>query len=235
MKDKLTIIQNFIITKENILNHLKSDVGMKSTAAVFGECKWIVNYKTKLYFEEIKTLYDKYLDNYELHNNLQDKTFTWVISTLSLLEKVKTPYVFYLTEDRMFHNTTKKEFTEIMDEVWMNNIGFMCVGKLHKYSLEQFPSAVKTFTDVPYMDNDKHIYTYLSKNSPYGCLSIDSIFRKDVLEKSLVRIINAVNQTPHVLEYGKNWLTHGMPDILCAVPKNEVVVSDDDPGYELGK
>ena len=237
MKDKLTIIQNFIITKENILNHLKSDVGMKSTAAVFGECKWIVNYKTKLYFEEIKTLYDKYLDNYELHNNLQDKTFTWAISTLSLLEKVKTPYVFYLTEDRMFHKTTKKEFTEIMDEVWMNNIGFMCVGKLHKYSLGQHPPRVQKMNPpaIPYMDNDKHIYTYLSKNSPYGCLSIDSIFRKDILEESLVRIINSVNQTPHVLEYGSNWLTHGKPDMLCAVPKNEVVVSDDDPGYELGK
>ena len=84
------------------------------------------------------------------------------------------------------------------------------------------------------MDNDKHIYTYLSKNSPYGCLSIDSIFSKELLEKSLLRILNTKNQRPHVLEYKKNWLPTGMPDMLCAVPKNEIIVSDDDPGYELG-
>jgi hypothetical protein len=235
MKDNLTILQNFIITNKNILNHLKSDIGMKSTAAVLGECEWIVNYKTTLYLEEIENLYEKYLDKYTLYNNLQDETFTWAKSTLTLVQKVKTPYIFYLTEDRMFHKTTKKEFTEIMDEVVKNDIGFMCIGKLQKYSLRIDKAQGMGITNVPYMDNDEHIYTYLSKNSPYGCLSIDSIFRKDVLEKSLVRIINAVNQTPHVLEYGKNWLTHGMPDILCAVPKNEVVVSDDDPGYELGK
>ena len=112
----------------------------------------------------------------------------------------------------------------------------MCIGKLHKYSLEKYPTAVKkgSLTNTPYMDNDKHIYTYLSKNSPYGCLSIDSIFSKEVLEESLLRILNNKDQKPHVLEYGRNWLPTGMPDMLCAVPKNEIIVSDDDPGYELG-
>ena len=236
MRDKLTILQNFIITKEHILNHLKSDVGIKATASVLGECKWIVNYKTDLYLEEVKNLYDKYLDDYEFHNFMQDKNYTWAISTLSLLQKVNTPYVFYLTEDRMFHKTTKEEFTEIIEEVWMNNVGFMCIGKLHKYGLKQYPDEVRkgSLTDVPYMDDNEHIYTYLSKNSPYGCLSIDSIFHKEVLEKSLLRIINTTNKRPHVLEYGKNWLPTAMPDMLCAVPKNEVIVSDDDPGYELG-
>ena len=60
MKDHLTILQNFIITNESILNHLKSDVGLKATSNVLGECKWVVNYKTSLYLDEIKTLYNKY-------------------------------------------------------------------------------------------------------------------------------------------------------------------------------
>ena len=80
----------------------------------------------------------------------------------------------------MFHKTTREEFNEVMNEVIDNDIGFMCIGKLWRYGLKKFPTAVQEMgiTDVPYMDNDKHIYTYLSKNSPYGCLSIDSIFSK---------------------------------------------------------
>ena len=36
MKDNLTILQNFIITNESVLNHLKSEIGMKTTASVLG-------------------------------------------------------------------------------------------------------------------------------------------------------------------------------------------------------
>ncbi len=236
MKHTLTVLQNFIITKERILNHLKSDLGLKCTASVLGECKWIVNYKTDLYLDEVKNLYDRYLDDCEFHNMVQDVNYTWATSTMSLLEKVDTPYVFYLTEDRMFHKTNKLEFREVMNEIVENEIGFMCIGKLWKYGLEKYPAAVKrmNITNIPYMDNHKHIYTYLSKNSPYGCLSIDSIFSKEVLKKSLLRIINRKDQVPHVLEYGNNWLPTGMPEMLCAVPKNEIIVSDDDPGYKLG-
>ena len=54
------------------------------------------------------------------------------------------------------------------------------------------------------------------------------------LEKSLLRLIHSKDKRPHVLERGGNWLPSGMPEMLCAVPKNEIIVSDDDPGYELG-
>ena len=216
MKDQLTILQNFIITNERVLNHLKSDIGLKSTANVVGECKWIVNYKTKLYLKEIQSLYRKYLSDYTLYNNLEDETFKWATSTLAMLKEIKTPYVFYLTEDRMFHKTTREEFTEIMEEVVKNDIGYMCVGKLHKYSLSQHPPRVQQMGKgyKPYMDNDKHIYTYWSQDSPYGCLSNDAIYRKDVFEKSLERIIHTKEKIPRVLEYDKNWLTTGMPDML---------------------
>ena len=204
--------------------------------------------------DEINTLYGKYLNNYTLYNNLEDKNFKWASTTLAMLNEVKTPYIFYLTEDRMFHNTTKKEFTDVMDEVVKNDIGFMQMGKLHKYSLSKHPHRIKEYNQnnhhpwgpiPPYMDNDKHIYTFLSKNSPMGVLSIDAIFRKDVLEKSLERLLSgtwnsSIENRPHVLEYGKyrtsagsewNWLVDGMPDMLCAIPKKEIVISDDDPGY----
>ena len=254
MKDNLTILQNFIITNESVLNHLKSDIGIKTTASVLGECKWIINYKTELYLEEIKTLYNKYLNNYTLYNNLENENFKWATTTLAMLKEVKTPYIFYLTEDRMFHKTTKEEFTAVMDEVTKNDVGFVQIGKLHKYSLSKYPDRVQNYNQhnhhpwgpiPPYIDNDKHIYTFLSKNSPFGVLSIDAIFRKDVLEKSLERLVDgswneSEENKPHILEYGKyktaagsewNWLVEGMPDMLCAIPKKEIVISDDDPGY----
>ena len=253
MKNQLTILQNFIITNEDVLNHLKSDMGLKATSSVLGECEWIVNYKTELYLEEIKILYGKYLNNCTLYNNLEDRNFKWATSTLTMLKEVKTPYIFYLTEDRMFHKTTLNEFSNMMDEVVENNIGFVQIGKLHKYSLSQHPPRVQEYNKnnhhpwgpiPPYMDNDKHIYTFLAKHSPIGVLSIDAIFRKDVFEKSVERVIHTWNKAEEnkaqILEYGKyrtnqgcewNWLVEGMPEMLCAIPKKEIVVSDDDPGY----
>ena len=254
MKNQLTILQNFIIINEDVLNHLKSDVGLKTTANVLGECEWIVNYKTELYLEEIKTLYDKHLSNYTLYNNLEDENFKWATTTLSMLKQVKTSYIFYLTEDRMFYKTTRKEFSDMMDEVGKNDIGFVQIGKLHKYSLSRYPDRVQHYNQhnhhpwgpiPPYMDNDKYIYTFLAKNCPFGVLSIDAIFRKDVLEKSLERLVGGTDfkskeNTPHILELGKhrsnlgrewNWLVTGMPDMLCAIPKEEIVISDDDPGH----
>ena len=253
MKNQLTILQNFIITNEKVLNHLKSDIGLKTTADVLGECEWIINYKTELYLEEINALYGKYLSNYTLYNNLEDENFKWATSTLSLLKEVKTPYVFYVTEDRMFHNTTRKEFSDMMNEVVKNDIGFVQIGKLHKYSLSQYPDRVQDYNQhnhhpwgpiPPYMDNDEHIYTFFAKNHPVGVLSNDAIYRKDVLETVVGRVVDTWNKAeehkPQILEYGKhrsslgrewNWLVTGMPDMLCAIPKREIVLSDDDPGH----
>lgn len=53
MKDKLTLLQNFILFDEARFNHLDSNVGVRKTAEVFKDCKVVVNYKTKLYLKEI--------------------------------------------------------------------------------------------------------------------------------------------------------------------------------------
>ena len=84
MKEQLSVLQNFIITNESVLNHLKSDIGLKSSANVLGECKWVVNYKTKLYLNDIKNLYNEHLDDLSLYNNIEDETFKWATSTLAL-------------------------------------------------------------------------------------------------------------------------------------------------------
>ena len=79
--------------------------------------------------------------------------------------------------------------------------------------------------------------------------SNDAIYRKDVLETVVERVVDTWNKSeehkPQILEYGKhrsnlgrewNWLVTGMPDMLCAIPKREIVVSDDDPGiFKLPK
>tara|TARA_Y100000004_G_scaffold188920_1_gene243795 strand:- start:862 stop:2862 length:2001 start_codon:yes stop_codon:yes gene_type:complete len=256
MKDKLTLLQNFIITDDVKLNHLSSNVGIKKTAEVFGDCKTIVNYKTKLYLNEIETLYKNNFNDLSFHNWLDSETFDWAKTTLKLLQEVETPYVFYLTEDRMFCNTSYEEFSNIMNEVVENNVGAMYIGKIPKYSLTKHPKMSITQNLPAYEDVNNHIYTFESKNSPWGCISIDTIFRKDIFELCLKRIIDSNNYLdildtdkhgvwpyeqfakyigrPHILELGKNWLTTEMPNIKLAVPKKLVVVSDDDFGYALG-
>ena len=47
----------------------------------------------------------------------------------------------------------------------MSKYSLTSVDKLHKYSLAQHPPRIQQMGGVPYMDNDKHIYTYFSKNS----------------------------------------------------------------------
>lgn len=230
MNKNLTIIQNFILNNKK-KEHLYSDLGLKLTANVLGECNFIVNYKGED-FEEIKTLYEQYIPKLTIFNWKEDENFTWVKSTYKLLNLANTQYIFYLTEDRIFNKINRDEFNEIIIEVVKNNIGWMCIGKLPKYSNTIHPQISKVKNKPPYLNNDNHIYTYLSKNSPYGVLSIDSIFRKDVLQQSLDRIINNKSKTPHVLEQEPNWLTNGMPNLLCAVPKKTVITSDDDPEYK---
>jgi len=120
MKEHLGIVQTFILTDDKKLNHMKSDLGLKCTTEVLGDCEWHVNYKTDLYLDDIKALYQKHLKNYALYNNVQDKNFRWAETTLSLVNKLNTPYILYLTEDRMFHNTTREEFSEVMEELVKN-------------------------------------------------------------------------------------------------------------------
>jgi hypothetical protein len=232
LHEQLTVIQNFILTDKKFA-HIQSNLGLSSTVKVLDKCKFIVNYKLHKYHNEVYDLYQNHITDLTFYNWIEDEQFTWAKTTMALLKQVKTPYVFYLTEDRMFHNTTINEFSQIMDEVVNNDIGYMCIGKLHKYSNSQWPAYVRECANKPaYLDNNDHIYTFLSKNDPHGCLSIDSIFRRDIFEASLQRIINRPEKFPHVLEFGDNWLQESMPDLLCAVPKNIVIVSDDDPNID---
>ena len=258
MKNKLTLLQNFIITDDIKLNHLQSSVGIKKTAEVFGECKTIVNYKTKLYLDEIKSLYKDNFKTLSFHNWVDSDTFNWAETTLKLLQEVKTPYVFYLTEDRMFCNTSVDEFSSIINEMVNNDIAMLNVGKLPKYSTNPHPSFCKSYGVPAYENNNTHIYTFDSKNSPYGCISLDAIFRVDIFKECLERIIKCQNEQdyshliaphhgkwtwskfksyigrPHILELASNWITKEKPHLKLAVPKNLAVVSDDDLGYTLG-
>lgn len=231
MNDKITIVQNFLLS-ENKIKHLESSLGLISTTKVLGKCKFIVNCKNKNEFEYIKNLYENHVKNLLMFNWVEDKNFTWAKSTLKLLEHVDTPYVFYLTEDRMFHKTTEEEFSSIVEELCKENIGWMCIGKLFKYTGSKRPNINILKGKPPYLDKNKNIYTFHAKNSPHGNLSIDSVFRKDILKSSLERIKNNPEKRPHVLEEeSPPWVVKKYPDLLCAIPKRAIIVSDDDPGF----
>ena len=73
MKDKLSVVQNFIIGDTldpgrasslwNKINHIQSDqFGLPVSARVLGECKWVVNYKTEAHLDTVRSLYESHID-----------------------------------------------------------------------------------------------------------------------------------------------------------------------------
>ena len=235
MKNNLTVLQNFIIGDQRRMNHFLSTKGISCTAKVLGDVEWIVNYKRNdQYYPTVKQKYNELLPYWKEVRILEDNDFTWAKSTLALLEHVNTPYVFYLIEDRMFYQTTKGEMETIVQELADNDIGFLFIGKISKYGLSRHPEWVKVNNFPAYEMESENLWIFRSKNAPLRVLSNDAIYRVDVLKKSLERIIEKRDKIPRILEMEFNWLINGWPELKQAVPKNYIIVSDDDPGHELG-
>ena len=90
----ISVIQNFICTKEKRLNVIRNEV--PNMGKIFKDYEFFINYNTKHYFDEVYEIYRKGIDNLNFYNNLE---YNWGLVTLSLIEEVKTPYTMILCED----------------------------------------------------------------------------------------------------------------------------------------
>ena len=249
LKDNLTVIQCFYLNNNleiegSKINHMLSELGVKKTAEILGECKWIVNYKCSHNLELIKNCYENNVKNLSFHNILESDSFHWAKVCLELLKEVKTEYVFYLTEDRFFKNTKKEEFHATFNEIFKNNVSYCCMGKHHKY----FPRA-KDKIGKKVKEKD-FIMTYKAKDEfnifNQRCISIDSIFKTETLKECLEYVINEKTlhsgytwNLPHTLEMDSpknsgipqgNWFGIKKPDMIHAITKINLIQSDTDPG-----
>ena len=244
------------------LEHQKSYKGIPSFGEIFSDCDFHVNYKTLTFLDEIKETYEKYIKNVNVYNNLDGDDFNWTAVTLAMVKETKTPYVMLATEDRMFHKTNKKEFERVLLDIIDNDVSYMPIGKLDHLTvgsryktLEELlkPTQVHGKTcKKQYRDSGKELFLFEAKNCPVKItsLSVDAIYKRDLLISKLEKMVYEYNLYPtspnrgfyqntskyfedYYSDNGGNGLRN-CGDMLCAVPKREIVVSDETPGESYG-
>jgi len=244
------------------LEHQKSYKGIPSFGKVFEDCHFYVNYKTETFLDEIKETYEKYIKNIHLYNNLEGPDFNWTAIKLLLVRESKTPYVMFSTEDRMFHKTSKEEFERLMQDIIDNDVYYMPIGKLdhltvgsrYKTTKELMsPTQVHGQTCVKkYKDSGKELFLFKAKDAPVKMTSFsaDAIYKREFIIDLLEEMVDIYGLKPtspnaglgqNTSKYFEDYYTdkygkgiRQQNDMMCAVPKKEIVVSDETPGEELG-
>jgi len=244
------------------LEHQKSFKGIPSFGKVFKDCHFYVNYKTEVFLDEIKETYDKYIKNIHLYNNVESSDFNWTAIKLQLVRESSTPYVMFSTEDRMFHKTSTEEFERVMQDMIDNDVHYMPIGKLDHLTVgsryktvEELMSPMQVHHKTcikKYTDSGKELFLFKAKDAPVKMTSFsaDAIYKRELIIDLLEEMVNVYGLKPfspnsglgqntskyfedyYTDMYGNGIRTRG--DMMCAVPKREIVVSDETPGEELG-
>jgi len=244
------------------LEHQKSHKGIPSFGSVFNDCDFFVNYKTTTFLDEIKETYNKYIKNINLYNNLDGPDFNWTATILALVNESKTPYVMLATEDRMFHETSREEFERVMQDIIDNDVSYMPIGKLDHLTVgtryktvEELMSPTRVhgyMCEKKYRDSEKELFLFEAKDSPIKITSFsaDAVYKRELLIEKLEEMVNKYELKPnspnkyfeqntskyfedYYSDDGNNGLRQ-CGDLLCAVPKRELVVSDETPGQSYG-
>jgi hypothetical protein len=244
------------------LEHQKSFKGIPSFGKVFKDCHFYVNYKTEVFLDEIKETYNKYIKNIHLYNNTEGPDFNWTAIKLQLVRESSTPYVMFSTEDRMFHKTSTEEFERVIQDMIDNDVHYMPIGKLDHLTIgSRYKNADELMAPVPvhgktcikkYTDSGKELFLFKAKDAPVKMTSFsaDAIYKRELIIDLLEEMVNVYGLKPfspnsglgqntskyfedyYTDMYGNGIRTRG--DMMCAVPKREIVVSDETPGEELG-
>ena len=244
------------------LEHQKSYKGIPSFGKVFKDCHFYVNYKTEVFLDEIAETYNKYIKNIHLYNNLEGPDFNWTAIKLLLVRESTTPYVMFSTEDRMFHKTDTEEFERVMQDIIDNDVHYVPIGKLDHLTVgsrygtvEELmaPMSVHGQTCTKkYIDSGKELFLFKAKDAPVKMTSFsaDAIYKRELIIDLLEDMVNVYGLKPfspnaqlgqntskyfedyYTDQYGKGIRQQG--DMMCAVPKREIVISDETPGEELG-
>ena len=166
----ISVIQNFICTQPERLKLVEREV--PKMAKVFQDYEFLINYATLDNYFEISEVYNSNVKNLNFFNNL---TKNWAEVTLELLEKVKTPYTLILCED-FDYRITYDEWNEIMDEVIEKDVSYMPLGRLWKYTTEEYHSGY---------ESGNKLWYYSASNSPGTSISLDALYKTDMFKEKL--------------------------------------------------
>ena len=181
--------------------------------------EFYINYNSSVNLNEVYQTYSNNISKLNFYNNLEPN---WGLITLSLLEQVSTPYILILCED-FEYRITYDEWNEMMDEVVERDVSYMPIGRLWKYTREQYHSGY---------EKGKKLWFYSASKSPGSSLSVDAIYKTDLFKEKLKELLKYPSRRfplnlPHHYEdifHEPNGVTLWGEDIMCAVPKEEILI-----------
>ena len=213
----ISVVQNFICTKEKRLNILQEEV--PNMAKVFKDCDFYINYGTIENLFEVARVYEDNVERLNFYNNLDPN---WGLVTLSLIEEIKTPYILILCED-FEYRINYGGWKEIVDEFVERDVSYLPIGRLWKYTEEKYHSGY---------EEGKKLWFYPASKSPGSSLSVDAIYKTDMLKEKLRELQSYAPRRfpiylPHHFEdifVEPNGVTKWGDDVLCAIPKNIILM-----------
>ena len=217
----MSVVQNFICTQSDRLALIEREVPKMSM--VFKDYDFFINYGTLDNYFQVSDVYDVNVQKLNFFNNL---TSNWGEVTLELIEKVKTPYTLILCED-FDYRITNNDWVEIMNEVVERDVSYMPIGRLWKYTTEQYHSGY---------DEGNKLWLYPASKSPGSSLSVDALYKTDVLKEKLIELKQhgpnrfPLNLPHHYEDIFSEMYNNGVrkwgDDVLCAIPKEIIIMHE---------
>ena len=213
----ITVVQNFICTKEKRLNIIQREV--PNMSKVFKDYDFHINYGTVENVFEVGRIYEDNVKKLTFENNL---TRNWGEVTLEIIEKVKTPYTLILCED-FEYRINYDEWNEMMEEFVERDVSYMPIGRLWKYTEKKYHGGY---------ESGKDLWLYPATKSPGSSLSVDAIYKTDLLKEKLIELQEYPSRRfplnlPHHYEdifHEPTGVTKWGNDVLCAIPKDIIIM-----------
>ena len=190
---------------------------------IFKDNDFYINYNSSKNLERVHEIFKNNVKKLNFYNNLEKD---WGMITLSLIQEVKTPYVLIYCED-LTYDINHNEWFKMMDEIIERDISYLPIGRLWKYTREEYLSG--------YESGDR-LWLYPAHKSPGSSLSVDAIYKTDLLSQKLTELVTWHNKPrrfplylPHHFEdifIEPNGVRPWGEDILCAIPKKEILIHE---------
>ena len=208
----VSIVQNFICTQPKRLKVIEEQV--PNMASIFKECEFHINYNSSQNFHEVYEIYKNNIPKLNFYNSLEKN---WGAITLAMLRDIKTPYILILCED-FEYRIGNNEWKDIMDEVIDNDVKYMPLGRLWKYTAAEYHDG--------YTKGD-NLWFYPASKSPGSSLSVDALYKTELLIEKLEELMQHSSRRfplhlPHHFEdifHEPNGVTRWGNGIKCAIPK----------------
>ena len=214
----ISFIQNFICTKEARLKVISDN--LPKISEVFKDSQFYINYNTKTNLDKVYKLYKDNIKNLNFYNNLEKN---WGEVTLALTNEVKTPYIVTHCEDYEY-DITHDEWNDIMGEVVKKDISYLPIGRLWKYTQQEYLNGY---------ENGKNLWLYSADKSPGSSLSVDAIYKTDLFVDKLTELVTHYREPrrfplnlPHHFEdifKEPNGVKMWGGNVMCAIPKREII------------